>query len=245
VSAHTVGILGGMGPAAGADFVRLFVAACAEVLRARGLPVVDQAFPMHWLVQAPVPDRTAALQDPNAAQPLAPMIHALGALRSQGVGTVAIACNTAHAWHPQLRAAHPGLRILHAMEEVAETLQAAGTPVVGLLATEGTYRTGVYQEALSRRGILCAVPDSAGRDLLMDGIYQGVKAGNLPKATMLFERVARALVAKHRLSTVILGCTEIPLALSPQALPGVTLLDAANLLARRLAACAYGSPGPA
>lgn len=242
--AQTVGILGGMGPAAGADFVRLFVAACADLLRARGKTVVDQAFPTHWLVQAPIPDRTAALQDPGAKQPLEPMAQALAALQSQGVGTVAMACNTAHAWHAQLQAALPDLRILNVMEEVARQLQAAGTPVVGLLATEGTYRTGLYQEALSRRGILCAVPDSAGRDVLMDGIYQGVKAGNMARASLLFERVARTLVTRHRLSAVILGCTEIPLALPPQALPGTTLLDASDVLARRLAACAYGLQTP-
>ncbi|MFZ3117300.1 MAG: aspartate racemase, partial [Variovorax sp.] len=55
---QVVGILGGMGPAAGADFVRLFVDACAQHMRAVGEPVRDQAFPEHWLAQVPVPDRT-------------------------------------------------------------------------------------------------------------------------------------------------------------------------------------------
>ena len=53
-----VGILGGMGPAAGADFARLFVEACARLLAERGQPVHDQAFPAHWLAQLPVPDRS-------------------------------------------------------------------------------------------------------------------------------------------------------------------------------------------
>ena len=52
VSTQVVGILGGMGPAAGADFVRLFVQACAQQMRARGEPVRDQSFPEHWLAQA-------------------------------------------------------------------------------------------------------------------------------------------------------------------------------------------------
>ncbi|HWT21307.1 MAG TPA: aspartate racemase, partial [Variovorax sp.] len=53
-STNVVGILGGMGPAAGADFVRLFVQACAQQMRARGEPVRDQSFPEHWLAQVPV-----------------------------------------------------------------------------------------------------------------------------------------------------------------------------------------------
>ena len=59
---RAVGILGGMGPAAGADFVRLFVQACTRHLQGQGLPVHDQAYPEHWLVQLPMPDRTQALR---------------------------------------------------------------------------------------------------------------------------------------------------------------------------------------
>ncbi len=57
----TVGILGGMGPAAGVDFARLFVQACERCLREAQRPVRDQAFPAHWMAQLPVVDRTAAL----------------------------------------------------------------------------------------------------------------------------------------------------------------------------------------
>ena len=82
-----VGILGGMGPAAGADFVRLFVQACTERMVALGIPVLDQAYPEHWLAQVPVPDRTAALNDPRegAHQPLDSMLQATGRLAALGV----------------------------------------------------------------------------------------------------------------------------------------------------------------
>lgn len=58
-----VGILGGMGPAVGVDFVRLFLAACEAHLHARGRAIRDQAYPEHWMVQVPAPDRTAALRE--------------------------------------------------------------------------------------------------------------------------------------------------------------------------------------
>lgn len=72
---QVVGILGGMGPAAGADFVRLFVQACTDRMEVLGIPVHDQAYPEHWLAQVPIPDRTAALNDtrPGAHQPADPM----------------------------------------------------------------------------------------------------------------------------------------------------------------------------
>lgn len=240
VQTRPVGILGGMGPAAGADFVRRFVDACTEHLVARGAPVSDQAYPRHCLVQVPVPDRSTALAKPQAEQPLEGMKQAVLGMRGLGVESIAIACNTAHAWHGALQGAFPELRILHAMDEVADDLRERGLATVGLLATEGTYATGLYQQALSRHGILCAVPDEQDRACVMEGIYQGVKAGRLEHAAQLFEKVAGSLVARHELQALILGCTEIPLAFPLQAFRGLHIVDPADMLARKLAACAYG-----
>ena len=54
-----------MGPASGANFARLFVTACADHTRERGIAVSNQAFPEHWLAQVPVP--LALTSDPGLA----------------------------------------------------------------------------------------------------------------------------------------------------------------------------------
>jgi aspartate racemase len=238
-----VGILGGMGPAAGADFSVLFVTACTEYLRSHGLEVRDQAYPEHWLAQLPIPDRSAALlrQDAGHHQPAEPLKQALGRLAALGVGTVAIACNTAHAWHSQLQEAFPQIRVLNAMEEVAAELAGRWVKKAGLLATEGTYASGLYEAALRARNIACVVPTAQERATLMRGIYDGVKAGRMALAVACFTQVAEALVSRHGLDCLIMGCTEIPLALRPQMLrPGLDWLDPARVLAKKLAVCAYG-----
>lgn len=171
---HTVGILGGMGPAAGADFVRLFVQACAEHLRRAGLVVRDQSFPEHWLAQVPVPDRTQALHDASlgAHQPLDPMLQALGRLAALGARSVAIACNTAHAWHASLQERFPQIELLHMAQEVARTLHAQRIQAVSLMATEGTYRDGLYEKALAEFGIACHLPNVAQRERITRGILR-------------------------------------------------------------------------
>lgn len=241
--AQPVGILGGMGPAAGADFVRLFVRACAEHLAARGLPVHDQAYPEHWLAQLPLPDRSAALLRPGPGehQPGEAMKQAVGRLAALGVRHVAIACNTAHAWHGELQMAFPSVQVLHAMDEVARGLAARQAGKVGLLATRGTYGAGLYQQALGAQGIRCAVPSGGERALLMRGIYDGVKAGDMALAARCIEDVACALARRHGLACLIMGCTEIPLALQDSPLHReLVLVDPARELARALAARAYG-----
>lgn len=245
---QVVGILGGMGPAAGADFVRLFVAACARRMRELRLPVSDQGFPEHWLAQVPVPDRSHALgsPEPGGHQPLEPMLQAMGRLAALGARSVAIACNTAHAWHATLQDRFPQLEVLHVAREVARSLARAGVDEVGLLATAGTYRGGVYDEALAQAGVHCRVPDAAGQALLMRGIYEGVKAGDLPLARACFEDAAQRLVDAHGVSALILGCTEIPLALAEvPGRPGLRLVDPAEVLADALARRAYAAAGRA
>lgn len=239
---RVVGILGGMGPAAGADFARLFVKACAQHLQESGVAVCDQAFPEHWLAQVPVPDRSSALDSPGFGghQPLEPMLQAMGKLAALGATSVAVACNTAHAWHGALQDRFPQLEVLHVAREVAHTLAGQGVREVGLLATEGTYRAGLYDQALREVGVRCHVPQPHEREALMRGIYQGVKVGDMALARDCFTQVAEALARRFGLSTLILGCTEIPLALTR--VPGLdplALVDPAALLAKALAQRAY------
>ena len=240
----TVGILGGMGPAAGADFERLFVQACAERLQALGLPVSDQVYPPHWLAQLPLPDRSAALETGSDA-PLDAMADAMAQLQRLGASAVAMACNTAHAWHARLQLRFPGLDLLHVANEVARRLRTDGVTQVGLMATHGTYASGLYDHALDAAGIVCHLPLEPERAALMRGIYEGVKTGDIALARRLFVDVGHALLRRHGAGTaLIMGCTEIPLALqdAPQA-AGWRLVNPTWVLAQALAERAC-TPGP-
>lgn len=231
-----------MGPAAGADFVRLFVQACTQQMRARGEPVRDQSFPEHWLAQVPVPDRTDALgsADSGAHQPLEPMLQALGRLAALGSQAVAIACNTAHAWHDRLQERFPQVELLHMAREVAQHLAAQGAGNVALMATEGTYRVRLYEQALAEAGLDCHVPLVEERRIITRGIFDGVKAGDMRLAEECFSHVALRLVERHGPVTIIMGCTEVPLGLQGSAaVAGLNLVDPAQVLAAALARRAY------
>ena len=240
---QVVGILGGMGPVAGADFVRLFVQSCIEHMQAIGITVSDQRFPEHWLAQVPVPDRTQALDADTAGaqQPLEPMLQALGRLAALGARCVAMPCNTAHAWHSRLQDRFPQLDVLHIANETAQQLAVQRIPAAALMATDGTYHSGVYAQALQRAGVECLLPTPAERARIMHGIYDGVKAGNMLLAQRCFGEVAQALTERHG-APLILGCTEIPLALEGAAqMAGVRSFNPAQVLAKTLAQRAYAA----
>jgi aspartate racemase len=239
-----VGILGGMGPAAGLALARCFVGACQDLLVKGGMPVCDQAFPPHVLLQLPFADRSAALRTGETVGLGEALVEALQQLAALDVEVAAIACNTAHAWHAELQARLPTIELLHVGEVVASELGARRIARVGLMATTGTYMAGVYDGPLAAAGIELHLPLPGEREALMRGIYDGVKAGDLQLAASLFRDVAEALCARHAVEALILGCTEIPLALGAGDLqPGVLVVDPALLLARELARRAYAVTG--
>ena len=75
----------------------------------------------------------------------------------------------------------------------------------------------------------------------MRGIYDGVKAGDMPLAQACFSEVALQLERRHGSVAIVMGCTEIPIGLEGSAaVGGLNLVDPARVLASALAARAYG-----
>ncbi len=171
------------------------------------------------------------------------MLQALGRLAALGSQAVAIACNTAHAWHARLQERFPQVELLHMAREVALHLaaqDAQGMGKVALMATEGTYRVRLYEQALAEAGLECHVPLDDERRAITRGIFDGVKAGNMPLAEQCFSQVALRLAERHGPVTIIMGCTEVPLGLQgSKAVAGLRLLDPAQVLADALARRAY------
>ena len=98
-----------------------------------------------------------------------------------------------------------GVPILNALEETSLCLQREGVKKVGLLATEGTIRTGILQKAFSRRGIAAETPDWANQCRVKDIIYQNIKAGRPADANAFAQ--ASASLLKKGCQCILLGCT--------------------------------------
>lgn len=239
MKALPVGILGGMGPEAGTEFTRLFIYACIRHLRENDLDVKDQSFPEHWLAQIPAVDRSEALLS-GGLSPLPALMASLNKMENLGVGAVAIACNTAHYWHADLQFSHPRIKLLHIVDETVSHLRSLGIQRVGLLATTATIQIGLYSSAFSKAGIDCFTLSEPEQAQLMHGIYAGVKTGNLSLGKSIFSDVVAKFSTQRGVSTVVLACTEISVALSPEDVDTtVRLINPTDVLAHALARFAY------
>ncbi|MBQ7713609.1 MAG: amino acid racemase [Oscillospiraceae bacterium] len=198
----TIGVIGGMGPLATADLYRKLVEHCDAA--------TDQEHPRVVIdSNTAIPDRTAALLH-GGADPVPELVKSARRLVGVGAELLVMPCNTAHCFYDAV-AAGVSVPVLHMLALTRDALLARGVKSAGLLATDGTVQTGVYQKAFDGSGVTLLTPDAAGQAAVMELIYRGVKAGDTACDATAFRAVCEALLARGA-QTLILGCTELPLA---------------------------------
>jgi aspartate racemase len=200
-----LGILGGMGPLATADFMHKLIAETPAAGDADHVPVVVWSVPQ-------IPDRPGFILH-GGESPLPAMLDGIRVLRGAGATCIAIPCNTAHYWYDDLARA-AGVPVLHIADAACDMLERRGIrgEAVGLMATRGTLAAGFYQQRLEARGYHPLLSTEADqRELVLPGIAC-VKRFRLDEAAaLLLQAVARLRDAGAR--AIVLGCTEIPVAL--------------------------------
>lgn len=218
-----LGILGGMGPMATVDFM-------GKVIRNTPASCDQDHIQMVVCSATNVPDRTAAILG-QGSDPFPAMLNALRRLERSGATRIAIPCNTAHHWHGALQA-ETSVPIIHIVDAVADALAGLRmNPAIGVLATDGAVRAGIYQERLAERGYACMVPAAKAQAEIMRAIRL-VKAGHTNEAAGILGREAATLAARG-CSHIAMACTEIPLALATLDNDlGAALLDPTDLLAQ-------------
>jgi aspartate racemase len=222
-----------MGPAA---TIRLY-----EEITARTPVQTDQDhIPLLIESNPAIPDRTEALLG-GGSDPLPPMLESLRRLTAAGAEFIAIACNTAHAWYPQLaRAATvPVLHLIRIAAQACRTRLADGA-AVGVLATTGTVNSELYQTALADIGLHPVLPSQPDQTQVMRAIRL-VKAGgpgNLHEARQVASAQAQRLIDQGA-KAILLGCTDLSVILRDGDLP-VPVVDSTVALAEKIIALARG-----
>lgn len=195
----TLGVIGGVGPLSTAYFM--------EVLINMTDAVTDQEhLDMIVLNHCEIPDRTAYILDSTKDNPLPMMLEDAKRLESLGCSAIVTPCNTAHYFYDELQAAVE-VPFFNMIDETAAFLFSQGASRAGVMATNGTVATGLFQRALSSHGIEPVLPSVQNQQYVMDIIYDNIKAGK----PVDFNKF-KAVIGELRLNGcdhVILGCTEL------------------------------------
>jgi aspartate racemase len=218
----TVGVLGGMGPEATVDFMAKVIA----LTDAR----CDQDHVRMLVDHNPhVPNRQDAIlhggEDPG------PVLADMAAdLEASGADFLVIPCNTAYVFEDAILAATriPLISIIGVSIAAAQE-RAPGANRIGLLATDGCLKAGVFQAGLDAAGLKAELPTEDELREFM-ALIKTIKAGRQTDETALrMADLAEALVARGA-GAVIAGCTEIPLVLGQDAV-SVPLVSSTDALA--------------
>ncbi len=199
----TAGVMGGMGPDATVDFM-------AQVIKLTDSGR-DQDH-IHMIVdQDPkVPNRQEAILNGSKA-----VTQALGKmarrLEDAGADFLVLVCNTAHVFLDDVHA-NTSIPFISIVDESVKEIDRVcpDAKKVGLLATDGCLRTGIYQDAVVASGREALEPEGEDLAALMHLVTE-IKAGNQGNDVAAgMQALANALVEKGA-DVIISGCTEIPL----------------------------------
>jgi aspartate racemase len=218
-----IGVIGGVGPYAGLDFFRNIL---GNTVTTR-----DQDHVGAVLISCPalIPDRTDYLLDGETENPAVGMFECAKYLDAIGVKYTSVACNTAHSkrifepFTALVREKLPNLEIINMLETCARYVKhnMPNLRTIGYLATKGTYKSGVYHEYFKAEdGFSLMEPEVRGQERIHEAIYStefGIKAHSDPvqakaRSILLYETFK---LLDRGAEAVILGCTELPLAVNP------------------------------
>lgn len=221
MSAPVLGVIGGLGPLATANFLELMTKMTQAPAEQDHMDMIVYNFPS-------IPDRTGYILGSNLRSPLPGLLWAGRELERQDVCAIAIPCVTALYFYEDMSRE---LRrpIIHDIRETAKYLKERGVGSVGIMATEGAVTSGIFSQELLPLGIRPILPDRDTQQDVTHLIYKNIKAGVSPEMDRF--RRAEQHLRNRGAEVILLGATELSVLAKDHAL-GKGFLDTTRILAR-------------
>ena len=215
-----IGILGGMGTQAGLDFCNKLA------ILNRGK--IDQEYPLFLLYnKSNIPGRPESIgvQTRNLTNKknnklskkkyslvLKSLLIGCKLLEKNKCKFIVIPCNTAHYWYEDLKK-KINIPIINMPKEVYKKTKKTckKNTKIGLLATEGTLRTGVYDK-IFKKNFNLQYPTGSLQKNCVNKAIKLVKLGKVKAAANIIKPAIKYLL-KQKCKKIILGCTELPIAI--------------------------------
>ena len=223
-----IGIVGGMGPLATLNLYEQIVQLTPASKDQDHLPVVINITPQ-------IPDRSDYILG-RGENPKEALIISATELKKAGAQILAIPCNTAHFFITDIKQSLPSCEIVDMIFETKEYLEKKLSlknkkPLIGLLATEGTIKSKLYQKYFKGyKFVFLNKGDQA--KLVNTAIYgkKGIKNGYTKNNRKLLRNACK-LLQRQGAELIILGCTEISMVMSKEKNNGVRYLNPIKILA--------------
>lgn len=221
----TIGIMGGMGPAATVDLMSRIISMTDASADQEHIPMIVDS-------NTRIPDRTEAILG-RGESPVPEMLASAKRLEAAGADFIVIACHAAHYYVPEIKD-KIGIPVIDMPEETAKLLKMNGVNRAAVLATDGTVRSGLYGAALERFGIQTVYPDDRQQKTVMSLVYDYVKKGVTDPADLPREEMTSIIgdLSSQGAEALLLASTELPIAFSIMGLRSNAFIDPTIVLAK-------------
>lgn len=198
----TIGIIGGMGPAATVDLFNLIVENTNATCDQEHIHILIDCNPS-------IPDRTSAIIN-GTRSPLDELYLSAERLARAGADFLIIPCNTSHYYIDQIRD-KVSVPIIDMIKETALYARDSGHQKAIILCTDGTRKTGVYTQRFEQQGVKAIYPNEELQSEVNRIIYDGIKGGVGNYDVTKFNDMLKELTDRTG-AVPVLGCTELPIA---------------------------------
>ena len=198
-----IGILGGMGTQAGLDFCNKL----AKLNRGK----LDQKYPMFILYnKSNIPERPKNLK--KYYNVLNALVDGCKMLQKNKCKFIVMPCNTAHFWYDDVQK-KINVPILSIPKEVYKNTKknTSKNSKIGLLATEATLNNNIYHKFFLKDYDLISPNKNLQKNSVNKAITL-VKKGKVKEAEKILRPAVNQLI-KKKCKKIILGCTELPIAI--------------------------------
>lgn len=218
----SLGILAGMGPRSTGPFIDMVVTECQRQYGARD----DIDFPKMMICSQPAPFYEDRPTDHAAME--AAIRSGLRDLERTGVDFLAIACNTAHIYYPEL-ARSVRIPLLNMVDLTVEAIPGEARRIA-LLAARPTVESGIYQEGLRARGFQLSEPDWQSQ---VDHLLGTTRTPVAPSVLTEQWKALTEQASADGVDTIVLACLDLS-AIVVHAETGLGIVDAAQCLAQEI-----------
>lgn len=239
---NIIGIVGGMGPKAGLNLFDKILKHTDAATDQDHISVILASLPKYII------DRTQFLEGETDINPAINIAKIIRKLENSGANIIGLACNTSYAPEiynaikQELKVIKSQIKLVHMPVETCRYLTEnyPDFSKIGLMTTNGTYKSGLYKKLLENLGYNVILPDNEFQDNVIHRLIydeeMGLKAYPDTKREEQNKLLAHAMefFKKHKAEAIIIGCTELSILMNEQYIENILIIDPAEILAMKL-----------
>lgn len=203
-----IGLVGGVGPASTVDYYLGLVKICQQN---QGKDV----YPEIVIDSVNMTKHDEALTYGDYDKLCDYLIESLSNLKAAGAEIAAITANTEHIVWDMICDRFP-LPVVSVVDATVNEVKREHSHRVVVFGTNFTLKSGLYEKALKSQGITAIVPSDSDIEIIGNLIYPNLENGIvIQEDRQKLIDMAEKYISEKEADSLLLGCTELPLAIKP------------------------------